>query len=73
MVMAESPLSHQAAQETLPFARCLRRFVLCLGWHVVRPSVLLLRQPGSVFATVTIIVIGNPIAALLIVLAFATP
>jgi len=72
MIMAESELSQQAANETLPLrdAFAVLFFVsigMLFNWSVV------LREPLAVLATLAIIVIGKSVAAYLIVLAFKRP
>ncbi len=72
MILAESPLSHQAAQETLPLRDAFAVLFFVSVGMLFDPSILV-RQPGPVLATVAIIVIGKSIAALAIVLAFRHP
>ncbi|MBO9558164.1 MAG: Kef family K(+) transporter [Caulobacter sp.] len=72
MIMAESELSQQAANETLPLrdAFAVLFFVsigMLFNWSVV------LREPLAVLATLAIIVIGKSVAAYLIVLFFKRP
>lgn len=72
MIMAESELSQQAANETLPLrdAFAVLFFVsigMLFNWSVV------LREPLAVLATLAIIVIGKSVAAYLIVVAFKRP
>ena len=72
MIMAESELSQQAANETLPLrdAFAVLFFVsigMLFNWSVI------LREPLAVLATLAIIVIGKSVAAYLIVLAFKRP
>jgi CPA2 family monovalent cation:H+ antiporter-2 len=72
MIMAESELSQQAANETLPLrdAFAVLFFVsigMLFNWSVV------LREPLAVLATLAIIVVGKSVAAYLIVLAFKRP
>lgn len=72
MIMAESELSQQAANETLPLrdAFAVLFFVsigMLFNWSVI------LREPLAVLATLAIIVIGKSIAAYLIVIAFKRP
>jgi CPA2 family monovalent cation:H+ antiporter-2 len=72
MIMAESELSQQAANETLPLrdAFAVLFFVsigMLFNWSVV------LREPLAVLATLAIIVIGKSVAAYLIVIAFKRP
>jgi K+:H+ antiporter len=72
MVLAESQLSHQAAQETLPLRDAFAVLFFVSVGMLFDPSIVL-RQPQLVLATVTIIVVGKSIAAFLIVLAFRHP
>ena len=72
MIMAESELSQQAANETLPLrdAFAVLFFVsigMLFNWSVI------LREPVAVLATLAIIVIGKSVAAWLIVIAFKRP
>ena len=72
MIMAESELSQQAANETLPLrdAFAVLFFVsigMLFNWSVI------LREPLAVLATLAIIVIGKSVAAWLIVIAFKRP
>jgi len=72
MIMAESELSQQAANETLPLrdAFAVLFFVsigMLFNWSVI------LREPLAVLATLGIIVVGKSVAAYLIVLAFKRP
>jgi CPA2 family monovalent cation:H+ antiporter-2 len=72
MIMAESELSQQAANETLPLRDAFAvLFFVSIGM-LFDPSVLL-REPLAVLATLAIIVVGKSIAALVIVLAFRRP
>jgi len=72
MIMAESQLSHQAAQETLPLRDAFAVLFFVSVGMLFDPSILL-REPLAVLATVLIIVIGKSIAAFLIVRAFGHP
>jgi CPA2 family monovalent cation:H+ antiporter-2 len=72
MIMAESELSQQAANETLPLrdAFAVLFFVsigMLFNWSVI------LREPLAVLATLAIIVIGKSVAAWMIVIAFKRP
>jgi len=72
MIMAESELSQQAANETLPLRDAFAvLFFVSIG--MLFNYQVLLQQPLAVLATVAIIVIGKSIAALVIVLAFRRP
>jgi CPA2 family monovalent cation:H+ antiporter-2 len=72
MIMAESQLSHQAAQETLPLRDAFAVLFFVSVGMLFDPTILL-REPLAVLATVLIIVIGKSIAAFLIVRAFGHP
>jgi CPA2 family monovalent cation:H+ antiporter-2 len=72
MILAESPLSHQAANETLPLRDAFAVLFFVSVGMLFDPTILL-REPGPVLATVLIIVVGKSLAALLIVLAFRHP
>jgi CPA2 family monovalent cation:H+ antiporter-2 len=68
MVLAESTLSQQAAQETLPLRDAFAvLFFVSIGM-LFDPGIIM-REPGPVLATFLIIVGGNALAAFLIVLA----
>lgn len=72
MVLAESPLSHRAAQETLPLRDAFAVLFFVSVGMLFDPGILL-REPIQILATVLIIVVGKSLAALLIVLAFGHP
>ena len=72
MVLAESELSHQAAQETLPLRDAFAVLFFVSVGMLFDPTIVL-REPGPVLATVLIIVIGKSIAAYGIVKAFGHP
>jgi monovalent cation:H+ antiporter-2, CPA2 family len=72
MILAESPLSHQAANETLPLRDAFAVLFFVSVGMLFDPSILL-RQPLAVAGTVLIIVVGKSLAALLIVRAFRHP
>jgi CPA2 family monovalent cation:H+ antiporter-2 len=72
MIMAESELSQQAANDTLPLRDAFAvLFFVSIGM-LFDPGVLL-REPLAVLATLAIIVVGKSLAALVIVLAFRRP
>ena len=72
MIMAESELSQQAANETLPLRDAFAvLFFVSIG--MLFDPMVLLREPLAVLATLAIIVVGKSIAALIIVLAFRRP
>ncbi|MDB5551790.1 MAG: ybaL [Rhizobium sp.] len=69
MILSESPLSHRAAQESLPLRDAFAvLFFVSVGMLFDPASVL--RDPLPVLVTVAIIVVGKSIAAFLIVIAF---
>ena len=68
MVLAESTLSQQAAQETLPLRDAFAVLFFVSVGMLFDPGIIM-REPGSVLATFLIIVGGNALAAFLIVLA----
>ena len=72
MIMAESELSQQAANETLPLRDAFAvLFFVSIG--MLFDPMVLIREPVAVLATLAIIVVGKSIAALVIVLAFRRP
>jgi CPA2 family monovalent cation:H+ antiporter-2 len=72
MVLAESELSHRAAEESLPLREAFAvLFFVSVG--MLFDPMTLVREPGPLIATLLIIMLGNPAAALLIVLAFRQP
>ncbi len=72
MMLAESELSHRAAQETLPLRDAFAVLFFVSVGMLFDPTVIT-RAPLAVLATLSIIVIGKTVAALLIVLAFRHP
>ena len=72
MVMRESPLSHRAAQESLPLRDAFSVLFFVSVGMLFDPHVLL-QQPLHVVAVVAIIMIGKSLAAFLLVLAFRYP
>jgi CPA2 family monovalent cation:H+ antiporter-2 len=72
MILAESPLSHQAAEETLPLRDAFSVLFFVSVGMLFNPMILL-QEPLPVLATVLIIVVGKSLAAFLIVLAFRHP
>jgi CPA2 family monovalent cation:H+ antiporter-2 len=72
MVMSESPLSHEAAEESLPLRDAFAvLFFVSVG--MLFDPMTLLRDPLPVIATVLIVVLGKSVAAFLIVIAFRHP
>ncbi len=72
MVLAESPLSQQAANETLPLRDAFAVLFFVSVGMLFDPSIVL-RHPIEVVATIAIILVGKSIAAFVIVLAFGHP
>lgn len=72
MVLAESELSHRAAQESLPLRDAFAVLFFVSVGMLFDPNILL-QHPLLVLATVFIIVVGKSAAAFLIVLAFRKP
>jgi len=72
MILAESELSHRAAEESLPLRDAFAVLFFVSVGMLFDPSVLI-KDPWPVLATVAIIVIGKSLAAFLIVLAFRHP
>ena len=69
MIMSESPLSHEAANESLPLRDAFAvLFFVSVG--MLFDPMILLRDPLPVLATVAIIVVGKSLAAFAIVLTF---
>ena len=72
MVMGESELSHRAAEQSLPLRDAFSVLFFVSVGMLFDPQILI-RQPVEVFIVVGIILLGNPLAAFLIVLAFRYP
>jgi CPA2 family monovalent cation:H+ antiporter-2 len=72
MILAESELSHRAAQETLPLRDAFAVLFFVSVGMLFDPSIVV-REPLPVLATVFIIVVGKSVAAYLIVIAFKRP
>jgi monovalent cation:H+ antiporter-2, CPA2 family len=72
MILAESDLSHRAAEESLPLRDAFAVLFFVSVGMLFDPSILL-REPLLILATVGIIVIGKSVAALAIVRAFGHP
>jgi CPA2 family monovalent cation:H+ antiporter-2 len=72
MVLAESELSHRAAEESLPLRDAFAVLFFVSVGMLFDPAILV-RDPLPVLATFLIIVVGKSVAALLIVLAFRHP
>ena len=72
MIMSESELSHQAAEESLPLRDAFSvLFFVSVG--MLFDPMSLIATPAPVLATLFIIVVGKSVAAFLIVLAFGYP
>lgn len=69
MMLAESELSHRAAEESLPLREMFSVLFFVSVGMLFDPSILL-REPLAVVATVLIIVVGKSVVSLLLVLAF---
>ncbi|MEN3364608.1 MAG: monovalent cation:H+ antiporter-2, family [Burkholderiales bacterium] len=72
MILAESELSHRAAEESLPLRDAFAVLFFVSVGMLFDPSIVI-REPLLVLATVLIIVVGKSLAALAIVLAFKHP
>ncbi len=72
MILSESPLSQQAANESLPLRDAFAVLFFVSVGMLFNPLILV-EHPASVLATVAIIVVGKALAALAIVLAFGYP
>jgi CPA2 family monovalent cation:H+ antiporter-2 len=72
MIMSESELSHQAAEETLPLRDAFSVLFFVAVGMLFNPAILL-EDPLPILATLFIILIGKSVAAFLIVLAFRHP
>ena len=72
MVMRESPLSHRAAEESLPFRDSFSVLFFVSVGMLFNPQVLL-QEPLHIMAVVAIIVIGKSLAAFVLVLLFGYP
>jgi len=69
MILAESPLSHQAARETLPLRDAFAVLFFVSVGMMFDPATLL-RDPLPLFATIAIVILGKSVAAYWIVRAF---
>nr|WP_029011672.1 YbaL family putative K(+) efflux transporter [Niveispirillum irakense] len=72
MVLSESPLSHRAAEESLPLRDAFAVLFFVSVGMMFDPTTLL-ERPLPVFATLMIILVGKSLAAYLIVVAFGYP
>ena len=73
MVLRESRVQPPRRRGDAAAARCLRRPVLRLGRHAVRPGACSLERPLQVLAVVAIIVVGKSLAASALVLLLRYP
>jgi CPA2 family monovalent cation:H+ antiporter-2 len=72
MMMRESEFSHRAAQESLPLRDAFSvLFFVSIGM-LFQPQILV-QEPLKVLATVAIVMVGNPVAAIALVLVFRYP
>jgi len=72
MVMAESELSHRAAEESLPLRDAFAVLFFVSVGMLFDPTILV-RHPWALLATLAIILFGKSVVAFLIVLAFRHP
>ncbi len=72
MILSESPLSQQAANESLPLRDAFAVLFFVSVGMLFNPLILI-EHPASVLATVAIIIVGKALAALAIVIAFGYP
>lgn len=72
MVLRESPLSHRAAEDSLPLRDAFAVLFFVSVGMLFDPRVLI-EQPLGVLAVVAIVVLGKSLAAFLIVIAFRYP
>jgi CPA2 family monovalent cation:H+ antiporter-2 len=72
MVMSESPLSHRAAEESLPFRDSFSVLFFVSVGMLFDPAVLI-REPLHVLAVLAIIIFGKSLAAFGLVLLFRYP
>ncbi len=72
MILSESELSHQAAEETLPLRDAFAVLFFVAAGMLFNPQVLL-EQPLQLLATLAVILIGKSLAAFLIIKAFKHP
>jgi len=72
MMMRESEFSHRAAEESLPLRDAFSvLFFVSIGM-LFQPQILA-QEPLKVLATVAIVMVGNPVAAIALVLVFRYP
>jgi CPA2 family monovalent cation:H+ antiporter-2 len=72
LVVGESDLSHQAAEDALPLRDAFAVLFFVSVGMLFDPAILL-RSPGHVLAVVLVVVVAKPLAAFLIVAALGRP
>lgn len=72
MILGDTPLSKRAAEETLPLRDAFAVLFFVSVGMLFNPAVVI-EQPGPLFATVAIILVGKSLAAFAIVRAFGHP
>jgi CPA2 family monovalent cation:H+ antiporter-2 len=72
MMMRESELSHRAAEESLPLRDAFAVLFFVSVGMLFDPQILL-DEPGKVLAVLAIVMLGTPLAAMTLVVAFGYP
>ena len=72
MMMRESELSHRAAEQSLPLRDAFAVLFFVSVGMLFDPAILF-DEPGKVLAATAIVIVGNPIVAIILVLAFRYP
>jgi CPA2 family monovalent cation:H+ antiporter-2 len=72
MMMRESALSHRAAEESLPLRDAFAVLFFVSVGMLFDPAILV-TEPGKVLAIMSIVIVGTPIVAMVLVLAFRYP
>jgi CPA2 family monovalent cation:H+ antiporter-2 len=72
MMMRESELSHRAAAESLPLRDAFAVLFFVSVGMLFEPQILV-EEPGKLLAVLAIVMIGNPLVAMALVLAFRYP
>ena len=72
MMMRESELSHRAAAESLPLRDAFAVLFFVSVGMLFEPQILI-EEPGKLLAVLAIVMIGNPLLAMALVLAFRYP
>jgi monovalent cation:H+ antiporter-2, CPA2 family len=72
MMMRESELSHRAAEQSLPLRDAFAVLFFVSVGMLLDPRILV-DEPAKLAAVTAIVVLGNPLAAMLLVLAFRYP